>query len=78
MLKKFSRRLQETARKANVVCRIGGDEFAVILPETELSNVPNFLNRLGSNNATAGAAASPSKNLFTDEDAVLRAAKPTR
>jgi diguanylate cyclase (GGDEF)-like protein len=78
VLKIFSRRLQETARKADIVCRIGGDEFAVILPETELSNVPNFLNRLGSNNATAGAAALPSENLFADADAVLRAAKPTR
>jgi GGDEF domain-containing protein len=78
MLKIFARRLQETVRKADIVCRIGGDEFAVILPETGFFNVPNFLNRLGNNNATAGAAALPSENLFADADAVLRAAKPTR
>jgi diguanylate cyclase (GGDEF)-like protein len=78
VLKNFARLLQETVRKADIVCRIGGDEFAVILPETGLSCVPNFLNRLGNNNATAGVAALPSENLFADADAVLRAAKPTR
>jgi diguanylate cyclase (GGDEF)-like protein len=78
VLKNFARVLQETVRKADIVCRIGGDEFAVILPETGLANVPNFLSRLGNNNATAGVAALPSENLFADADSVLRAAKPTR
>ncbi len=36
VLKTFSRLLLKTARKADIVCRIGGDEFAVILPETGL------------------------------------------
>ncbi|MEI8206252.1 MAG: GGDEF domain-containing protein [Kiritimatiellales bacterium] len=46
VLKFFAKLLQETARKADVVCRIGGDEFAVILPETGLSNVWKFTERV--------------------------------
>jgi GGDEF domain-containing protein len=40
VLKTFARLLLETARKADIVCRIGGDEFAAILPETGLSTRP--------------------------------------
>jgi len=45
ILKTFARILQKTARKADLVCRIGGDEFAVILPETEISNAWKFIDR---------------------------------
>lgn len=44
-LKTFSAGLSQTARASDIVCRIGGDEFAVILPETEFSNVRNFTDR---------------------------------
>jgi diguanylate cyclase (GGDEF)-like protein len=44
-LKTFAQILQKTARKADIVCRIGGDEFAVILPETERSNVRKITDR---------------------------------
>lgn len=44
-LQTFAQLLLETVRKADVVCRIGGDEFAVILPETELSNGWKFTER---------------------------------
>jgi diguanylate cyclase (GGDEF)-like protein len=45
VLKTFSRLLVENARKADIICRIGGDEFAVLLPETGLSKVRNFVSR---------------------------------
>lgn len=44
-LKTFARLLLQTARKADIICRIGGDEFAVILPETGLSNAWKFSER---------------------------------
>jgi diguanylate cyclase (GGDEF)-like protein len=45
VLKTFAQLLQKNARKADIVCRIGGDEFAVILPETNLSNAWKFIDR---------------------------------
>ncbi|NNJ71336.1 MAG: GGDEF domain-containing protein, partial [Kiritimatiellales bacterium] len=34
MLRQFAAVLESTAREADIVCRYGGDEFVVILPET--------------------------------------------
>jgi diguanylate cyclase (GGDEF)-like protein len=91
VLKTFAQLLQKTARKADLVCRIGGDEFAVILPETGLSDVRKITARFfqglesaggrtafGKISASAGAAALPSENLFADADAVLLSAKRAR
>ncbi|MFA6172701.1 MAG: GGDEF domain-containing protein [Kiritimatiellales bacterium] len=85
VLKTFAQLLQKTARKADIVCRIGGDEFAVILPEAELSDSRKFaerfflvLEKTGSAKASAGTAALPSDNLFADADAALLAAKKSR
>jgi diguanylate cyclase (GGDEF)-like protein len=84
----FAKLLGKTARKADMVCRIGGDEFAVILPETELSKVRSFTDRIlqglqsagvrpgvESIKASIGAAALPSDNLFTAADSELLSAK---
>jgi len=45
-LRKFADLLKESARKADIVCRHGGDEFAVILPETNLTNARQFAERI--------------------------------
>jgi diguanylate cyclase (GGDEF)-like protein len=82
MLKIFARRLQETVRKADIVCRIGGDEFAVILPETGLANALRFTERFyeimektSEIRFSAGMSALPSDNLFGAADAELLRAK---
>jgi len=82
VLKNFAQLLRKTARKADIVCRIGGDEFAVILPEAGLSNVWKFTERffdIAGNTKeirfSAGISALPSDNLFADADAELLRAK---
>lgn len=85
VLKSFAQLLQKAARRADAVCRVGGDEFAVILPETGLSCARKFMNRvfeaLGETEAikaSAGISALPSDNLFAGADASLRTAKQSR
>jgi diguanylate cyclase (GGDEF)-like protein len=77
VLREFAQVIQRTVRKADIVCRIGGDEFAVLLPETPLSNASNFTSRFLSIlkkskiRASIGIAALPSENLFAEADAEL-------
>jgi len=82
VLRNFARLLHNTARKADIVCRIGGDEFAVILPETGPLKVRKFTERFlrisgetKETKASAGTASLPTDNLFADADAALLAAK---
>jgi diguanylate cyclase (GGDEF)-like protein len=46
VLADVGRRLRSNARTGDVVARIGGDEFAVILPETEAAAAVNFAERI--------------------------------
>ena len=85
VLKTFAGLLQGAARRADIICRIGGDEFAVILTETGLSNARKFAERVfnlllktGNIRASAGAASLPSGNLFGDADASLLEIKRSR
>ncbi len=83
-LKQFAELLKSTARTADIVCRYGGDEFAVILPETGTSNAWKFAERIfkivdqGQDwdfSVSGGVAALPSKNLVATADADLLARK---
>ncbi len=46
VLRQFAALLKSTARKADIVCRHGGDEFAVLLPETNRSSAERFVERV--------------------------------
>jgi diguanylate cyclase (GGDEF)-like protein len=81
VLRVFAEKLKAAARSADIVCRFGGDEFAVILPETSETNARVFVERVlqnGAPAATAGIAALPSENLKADADAYLLAQKRGR
>lgn len=81
--------LKSTARKADMVCRYGGDEFAVILPETGKTEALQFVNRISEAlrnrnkdlppvSITAGIAALPCENLVAVADEELLKQKRTR
>ncbi|HEU0336666.1 MAG TPA: GGDEF domain-containing protein, partial [Gaiellaceae bacterium] len=46
VLAEVAERLQEVARAADVVCRWGGDEFALILPESSLADGEGLFARI--------------------------------
>jgi diguanylate cyclase (GGDEF)-like protein len=46
VLRQFAAILKATVRKADIVCRYGGDEFAVILPETGKADAGSFVERV--------------------------------
>jgi diguanylate cyclase (GGDEF)-like protein len=46
VLAEAAQRLQSVIRGADIPCRVGGDEFAVILPESSLEDAEHFFQRL--------------------------------
>ncbi len=46
LLAQIAQRLGAQARRSDIVCRYGGDEFAFLLPHTMLSEARNFAQRL--------------------------------
>ena len=46
VLKFFSQFLRVNLRQEDVLCRIGGDEFSVILPDTDAENAEIFFDRV--------------------------------
>jgi diguanylate cyclase (GGDEF)-like protein len=46
VLKAFARRLESAIRKSDTAARMGGDEFLILLPECETSQVQSLLARL--------------------------------
>ena len=75
VLKHFAEVLGTTARAADILCRVGGDEFAVILPETHAENARRFVDRVRAKQpyptVSAGIAALPAGNLYAEADADL-------
>jgi len=46
VLKQFARLIERSTRKSDICCRYGGEEMAVILPETELEEAALLANKL--------------------------------
>ncbi|MFB6088469.1 MAG: diguanylate cyclase [Candidatus Aenigmatarchaeota archaeon] len=46
LLKKIAELLKEESRAADVVCRYGGDEFSIILPETDKEGAKKLVRRI--------------------------------
>ncbi|MNR01941.1 Response regulator PleD [compost metagenome] len=46
MLKFFAQLLTQTVRQEDVVARLGGEEFLIVLPNTELTGAQQMANRL--------------------------------
>ncbi|MBN2703297.1 MAG: GGDEF domain-containing protein [Pontiellaceae bacterium] len=79
---RFSALLRANARKADIVCRYGGDEFALLLPETKKESALRIVKRLKKMipadlpSFTAGVAALPSQDLIAEADTALLQQKP--
>ena len=67
----FAQHITQTIRDADIACRYGGDEFAILLPETTPDGATELLHRLQQNTPhpfSAGLASLPVPNLLQDAD----------
>ena len=46
MLAQLAERMRSVVRSADIACRVGGDEFAVVLPESGLADAEQLYRRL--------------------------------
>ena len=46
VLAQVAERVRRVVRSADIPCRIGGDEFAVIMPETTIADAEHLANRI--------------------------------
>ena len=56
LLRRVARLLRESTRQSDVVCRYGGNEFAILLPETSASEAYTLAERIRSASALAALA----------------------
>lgn len=81
LIRNFGAFLKAACREADIVCRYGGDEFAVLLPETSQEEARHFAKRICRASdipVTAGIAAQPSDDLVLAADIDLKAQKKSR
>lgn len=79
-LKTFADILTTTCRQADLVCRFGGDEFAIILPSTTQAGAKKLSQRIQAAlpdflSAASGIAALPAQNMTDEAETAMRASK---
>ncbi len=76
-LKNFARTLEKTCRKSDFICRFGGDEFAVILPNTDKKGAESAVTRIRKNmpqniSASFGISTLPDELLSFAQKAMMK------
>ena len=62
VLAQVAERVRRVVRSADIACRIGGDEFAVIMPETSIEDAEHLANRIA--RTVAGRPLGQGENLY--------------
>jgi diguanylate cyclase (GGDEF)-like protein len=77
VLAEVAERVREVVRSADIACRVGGDEFAVILPESTLEDADQLYARLRGAIAARPAAEAGSLSVSAGIAELKRAEDPT-
>lgn len=79
-LQSLAKILQATCREADIICRYGGDEFVILLPNTEKPGADRLVHRIQTAlpedlTIAAGTAALPGPDLLSVAEAEMRRQK---
>jgi diguanylate cyclase (GGDEF)-like protein len=77
VLAEIAERVREVVRSADIACRVGGDEFAVILPESTLEDADQLYARLRGAIAARPTAQAESLSVSAGIAELTRAEDPT-